>query len=171
MPIPQSQCRTWCNQGATTTAKATHEAVRSALSARTSLVRDRDFEVYLQGSYKNDTNIRGDSDVDVVVQLNETFYKDLSGLNTEEQALYEQDYGPATYSLDSFDADVQKSLRTHFGVSAVTANNKCLSVAAASGRLKADVVVTAQYRRYERFRSLSDHTYVEGLTFWSRTDG
>ena len=30
---------------------------------------DVKFEVFLQGSYKNDTNLGGDSDVDLVVRL------------------------------------------------------------------------------------------------------
>jgi hypothetical protein len=152
------------------TAKSTHEAVRNALSAPNSPVRGRDYEIYLQGSYKNDTNIRGDSDVDIVVQLNETFWKDISGLNAQEQTACEQAFGPATYSLDAFDADVQRSLRAYFGASSVTPNNKCIIVVGGSGRLDADVVVAGQYRRYTNFRSTSDQQYAEGITFWGRND-
>src|SRR5437870_11381300 len=81
MPIPESQLETWTHQGATTTAKSTHETIRRALAADSSPIKDKDFEIYLQGSYKNDTNIRGDSDVDVVVQLNSTFDPSLSSLD------------------------------------------------------------------------------------------
>lgn len=170
MGIPASQCDTWRNQGATASAKAAHEAVRSALSANTSVVRERDFEVFLQGSYKNDTNIRADSDVDVVVQLNETFYKDTSELQEPEKTRCEQAFGSASYSLDTFDADVQKSLRGYFGSSSVTVNNRCLTVSTGTGRLTADVVVASQYRRYRHFPDLTRQDFAEGITFWGRHD-
>jgi tRNA nucleotidyltransferase (CCA-adding enzyme) len=77
MPIPESQLEIWSHQGAVTASKTTHESIRIALSANTSPIRQRvaagGVEIYLQGSYKNDTNIRGDSDVDVVVELTATY--------------------------------------------------------------------------------------------------
>ena len=39
---------------------------------------------YLQGSYRNDTNIRGDSDVDLVLELNSVFKHDASVLSEYE---------------------------------------------------------------------------------------
>ena len=79
MPIPESQLETWSHQGAVTTAKQTHESIRKALDPYIWPTGVK-YEVYLQGSYKNTTNIRGDSDVDVVAQLNSTFQRDLSEL-------------------------------------------------------------------------------------------
>ena len=77
MGIPESQLETWSHQGAITTANATHESIRNALNSY-EFPDGVDFEVYLQGSYKNDTNIRGDMDVDLAVQINSTFYSNLS---------------------------------------------------------------------------------------------
>jgi hypothetical protein len=168
--IPAAQCDVWRNQGATATAVTTHQAVRNALSADSSPMRGRDHEVYLQGSYRNDTNIRSDSDVDVVVQLNETYYSDLAALEPMEKERYDSARTPATYSVDQFDADVLQALRTYFGSAAVTVKNKCITLAGGSGRLRADVVVAAEYRRYWRFRSTSEQSYTEGITFWGRTD-
>ncbi len=88
MGIPESQLETWSHQGAISTAKATHESIRNALVANSSTVKDKNFEIYLQGSYKNDTNIHGESDVDVVVQLNSTFHYDLSALPGNESLLF-----------------------------------------------------------------------------------
>lgn len=170
MPIPDSQCDTWRNQGATATAKVTHESVRTALSAATSAVRDKDFEVYLQGLYRNDTNIYGDSDVDIVVQLNQTVLDDWSGLVPAEQALFAQTFSPAVYTVDLFDADVLKTLTAYFGPSAVTPKNKCIDIAKGSGRLAADVVVALRYRRWLRYRGPFDQECAEGISFWGRTD-
>ena len=41
---------------------------------------------YLQGSYKNSTNIDPDGDVDIVVELHFTFLRDLSALGARQQA-------------------------------------------------------------------------------------
>ena len=78
MAIPESQLETWSHQGAITTAKATADSIKNALNSYINRPDGVEFEIYLQGSYKNDTNIRGDSDVDVVAQLNSTFYNNLS---------------------------------------------------------------------------------------------
>lgn len=78
--IPENQLDTWSHQGAVATAKATHEVVRRALTASNSMSQGPTYEVFLQGSYADDTNTRGDSDVDVVVQLNGSFLHNASDL-------------------------------------------------------------------------------------------
>jgi len=70
MAIPESQLERWANQGAVATAKLTADSIKRALNSFSGWPNGIKFEVYLQGSYKNNTNIRGDSDVDVVAQLN-----------------------------------------------------------------------------------------------------
>ena len=47
MAIPAAQCDVWRNQGATATAVTTHQAVRNALNADSSPMRERDHEIYL----------------------------------------------------------------------------------------------------------------------------
>ena len=73
MAILESQLSTWSNHDAQATSKRTHEAIRKVLDANqwpAGMIHD----FYLQGSYRNDTNIRGDSDVDVVLQLTSSFH-------------------------------------------------------------------------------------------------
>ena len=48
--------------------KEAHVPIREALNAYKGLSQFK-YEVFLQGSYKNDTNLGGDSDVDVVIRL------------------------------------------------------------------------------------------------------
>jgi hypothetical protein len=50
------------NPGAVAAAQATHEAVRAALSAEHSPIRGMKTDIFLQGSYRNGTNVRADSD-------------------------------------------------------------------------------------------------------------
>jgi hypothetical protein len=169
--IPESQLETWSHQGAVTTAKATSDSIRNALAASTSPITGRDYEVYLQGSYKNDTNIRGDSDVDLVVQLNETFQYDLDELSTSEKATFERDYASsATYSWENYRADVLRALRGYYGPTVVSEGNKSLKVSGEGGRLSADVIVCLQYRRYLRYGGILDQEYVEGIAFYTRRE-
>jgi predicted nucleotidyltransferase len=171
LPIPREQCETWQKQGAAAAAQATHEAIRNALAAARSPVRERNFEVYLQGSYRNDTNIRGDSDVDVVIELKETYHYSSADLQEEQRRVLQQNTTPPQYTLSTFDREVQAALVSYFGADRVVVNNKCITVRKQPGTLDADVVVAAEYRRYKRFRSPFDQEYAEGITFWGHKDG
>lgn len=171
MSIPESQLETWSHQGAVVTAKRTHESIRKALDSHTWPTGVRKPEVYLQGSYKNTTNIHGDSDVDVVAQLNSTFKRDLSDLSDYQKNLYYQAYDTATYRWKNFRGDVLTALRNYFGSSAVNIGNKSIKVTGNSNRLPADVVACMQYRKYKHFRSLSDENYVEGMVFYTLREG
>ena len=78
MTIPQSQLQTWANQGATDAAERTHHSLKRALEAYKKWPDGVTYETYLQGSYLNSTNIRGDSDVDLVAELTSVFYSNLT---------------------------------------------------------------------------------------------
>jgi len=165
MAIPESQLKTWANQGAIATAKSTHEAIRAALE-EVKWPEGVKFDAYLQGSYRNGTNIRGDSDVDVVVQLNSAFHYDISQLSQDEQQLFSKSYGTkAGYWLPEFRRDVVGVLENKFGYFAVEAGSKSIRVPKGPGRLKCDVIPCVQFRKYTRHRSKSDERYVEGMAF------
>jgi tRNA nucleotidyltransferase (CCA-adding enzyme) len=89
MVLSEAQLQTWSNKGALTTSINAHESIRNALLSDNSPIKGKNMDFYLQGSYKNDTNVRGDSDVDVVIQLKDPFYRDISQLTTEQQSLYQ----------------------------------------------------------------------------------
>jgi len=167
MGIPESQLHTWSKQGAVQTAKATHESLRNALTAKTPSIRDKDFEVYLQGSYKNGTNIRGDSDVDVIARLNSTFKPDTSELSEHEKILWKAAHSDATYLWTDFWKDVVQALEAYYGASVVSPGNKSVKVAKGSGRLPVDVVVCLVHRKYQRFGTIADQLYVEGIAFYA----
>lgn len=162
MSIPESQLQTWSHQGAVTAAKATADSIKNALDSYNNWPTGIDFEVYLQGSYKNDTNIRGDSDVDVVVQLNSTF---CSNLSEDQKRLL--GITPASYFWSNFRADVLRALNNYYGQGIVTEGNKSLKLKSNNGRLPADVVVSLQYRLY---KTVNYYDYIEGMCFWSRND-
>jgi predicted nucleotidyltransferase len=170
--IPESQLETWAGQGAVVTAASTYHSIRKALrDVESSPVRYKDVDVYLQGSYRNDNNIRGDSDIDVVVELNSTFSRNLAKLSAYEAQLYRETYSNATYFWQDFRADVLEALRHYVGYASVGEGNKCLKVAAGSGRLAADVVVCQEHREYRHFYGVNDQSFVEGIKFWTRKEG
>jgi len=156
MPIPESQLETWSKPGAVETAEQTHKSIRAALEAY-NWPSGVQYEVYLQGSYRNRTNIRRDSDVDVVVQLNSAFFENLP-VNLKRQFRFRD----ASYGWEEFRSDVLKALRNYYGPVRVREGRKSLKVQ--TPYLPADVVVSLQYRKYpDRPRSEAD--FIEGMTF------
>jgi len=166
MGIPESKLQTWSNPGATTTATLTYDSVKAALVAPTSPVRERDFEVYLQGSYRNATNIRGDSDVDIVVQLNSAFRSNYSDVPQEDRPPPYANFSAASYGWSDFRNDVVNALRAYYDTNLIVDGNKSVKVTGASGRLNADLVVCVQYRNYKSLQSSQD-PFAEGITFWA----
>ena len=98
MAIPESQLKTWANQGATTTSASTHKTVENCIKGH-NWKADVKFVTYLQGSYPNYTNIYGNSDVDLIVEFRSIFSKNLSKLSEEEKAIYNSKYDKAEYTL------------------------------------------------------------------------
>jgi hypothetical protein len=173
MSIPSSQLETWKNPGADDSAMKTHNRVKNVLKSDDSIPQDKgkDFDVYLQGSYRNSTNIYADSDVDLVVQLDSTFRRNLSKLNSTQKSKYKSSFSSASYGLSDFHQDVVETLREHYSRSDVAVEDRALVLDSSSLPLTADIVVCQQYRRYKRFQSMSDQDYDEGIRFKDQSTG
>lgn len=130
-------------------------AVREAIAADAKLSAKSTY-VFGQGSYANDTNVRLNSDIDINVRLNDTFFYDLPSGKTAQDFYIE----PATYHFAEFKNDVEAALVRKFGRDMVVRQDKCIKVKASSTRVETDVVPTNIYRRYE-----ANRTYVEGVKF------
>ena len=170
LSISDAQFETWSHPGAQTTAAATGQAIRDALNGPASLVRGRDKAIYLQGSYKNSTNIRGDSDVDVVVQLRESLGYDISTLNPNERGAFDREYSPATYTLTQFRADVLSTLQTSFG-SRVRSGNKAIFVAKRPGLVDADVMACQTHRFFGGTTTgITVPFHMDGMQFFTQSD-
>jgi hypothetical protein len=119
-----------------------------------------EWTAYLQGSYANSTNIRGNSDVDVVVEMTSVFYHDL----TEAQKQTRGFTAPGQFRYADLRREVVAALQNYYGATAVDASGPNAIVIVASGsRLKADVLPCVMYRRYAGVASP-----VEGITFWNQ---
>jgi len=166
MGIPENQLDTWGHQGSVTQSAATYNAIKNALESANAAYDAKDFKVFLQGSYGNDTNIFAESDVDVVIQLNDVYFSDVTLLTPADKAAYDQAFVPATYSYVQYRSDVVSVLTGRFGAD-VRNGHKAIVVAANGNRRKADVIAATQYRRYSKFRSAYDSSYDEGICFFT----
>ena len=118
-----------------------------------------DHKVYLQGSYPNHTNIRGDSDVDVVVETSNVFFHDLP-----PDLRLRLGFTDGAYGWRAFRDEVKTALTNCYGHNAVSESRrgKCIKVAGNSRRLNADVVPCVTFKRY-----VGTSHVASGITFWT----
>src|SRR3989338_340465 len=70
--------------------------------------------IFLQGSYKNRTNVKRDSDVDIVVRFNDAYFANTSLLNEAEKQKYEQTRIPASVTFSDFKSNIYRILVAEF---------------------------------------------------------
>jgi hypothetical protein len=123
------------------------------------VLRGKSIDIFGQGSYANDTNVRNDSDIDINVCFTGGFSYDLpDGVSKEDAGLG----NPMDYSFVQFKNDVQKALVNKFGALEVIRKNKCLTIKGNSYRIETDVVPTFEHRRYS-----DSNNYVVGVELMS----
>ena len=141
MPIPDSILGRWSHHYSGEAPKQAHLSIRDALASYKDWAEETEYKVFLQGSYKNDTNLRQDSDVDVVVRLEAKLrpqVTELDGLQLEQDPEHKLAYE----RWKSFRKQVLKALRDTYGTEVETPGRKSLKLAKGKIPAKADVVVT-----------------------------
>lgn len=168
MAISNNQLQTWANAPAGTKTQHTYQEIKNALSQSCS-PQVRSCEVYLQGSYANSTNIRIDSDIDVVVQLNSTFDYGLSRLNDFQKSIFHLTYpNHATYNWPELRRDVINALINYFGSSKIDVNgNKSVKLIGDDRLSNADIVPCLQHKNYNSFNLGDTENFIEGMKFWT----
>lgn len=169
MAIPESQLEIWSHQGSVTQSAQTYETIRKVLNDSTSPYSSKDFTIFLQGSYGNDTNVYRDSDVDIVIRLNQTYYADTKALAESAKSNYDKAFSPATYGYAAFKADVIAWLTKTYGKDVVP-GKKAILIKGNGTRRDADVLVCTQHRRYRASSDGTDDQFEEGISFWT-SDG
>ncbi|MBD8898578.1 nucleotidyltransferase [Rhodanobacter sp. DHG33] len=166
MAIPEAQLETWSHQGSISQSSTTYHLIKNVLEANATPYSGKNFEVFLQGSYGNDTNIYAESDVDIVICLNDCYERDLSRLTDAERAAYISVVSSATYGHVHFKRDVTSVLTRQYG-NTVNVGDKAIAIEAGATRRKADVIAAIQFREYFKFRSAADSDYAEGICFYN----
>src|SRR5687767_1983157 len=115
MSIPESQLETWSHQGSVTQSSDTYKAIKNTLETSGSPYATKTYEVFLQGSYGNNTNIYAESDVDIVIVLKDAFLNDLKQLSDSQRAGFDAAYPNAAYTHSHFKRDVLAVLTRAYG--------------------------------------------------------
>ena len=161
--ISEPQLVAWTRPASETEAtqrERTERAVRRALDNHPTLA-GQPLKVYAKGSYANNTNVRQDSDVDIVVEYTGGFYYDAAG-EVDVARLGISDYSGPFPDFSDFKAAVQSALSRAFGSGTVARHNKCITVAKGATPLPADVVPCWTHRWY-----YSQTSYEPGTAFFA----
>lgn len=169
MAIPETQLDTWSHQGAIQGSSGTYKTVKDVLEADGTPYGAKNYSVFLQGSYGNNTNIYAESDVDVVICLSDCFQSDRAALTPDQEAAWVSAHSDATYTHVDFKKDVLKVLKDAFGSDA-DAGKKAIMIKANGSRRDADVIAAINFRRYYKFNGINDQSYDEGICFYT-SDG
>lgn len=143
----EDKFRTWAqspSQSETQRLENTERAIRAAIQASPKL-KQRNIKIFTQGSYRNRTNVRRESDIDVGVLCYDTFFFE-NPPNTTRETFGIQ---PATYEYEQFKNEVGEALVSYFGASAVTRGNKAFDIKETRSQVEADVTPFFEHRRYE----------------------
>lgn len=116
------------------------------------------YEIFLQGSYANNTNVKQNSDVDICVMYKNVF-------NYEMPQGYSLDSSYTNSTLDYFQLRdlIKKALIKKFGSNRVVDKNKAIRILSNSYTTDADVVVAFQYRNYSNSTNYQEGIYFKAL--------
>jgi len=152
----EAQFREWAKPPVKTEQERCDNAtsgIRNAIKASDKL-RSRNVSIFAQGSYRNNTNVRKDSDVDIGILCTDTFFYDLPEGATRETFGID----PATYHYALYKTEVEEALVSFFGRSAVKRGNKAFDIHETRYHVEADVAAFFEHRRYR-----ADGTYINGV--------
>jgi hypothetical protein len=160
-------------------AARTHTAIRKHLETDGAL-RKYSIDTYLQGSYKNSTNVRGDSDVDMGSVTPETFYHNATELPDEtpaylghgspQKSLREsvlESFSKSDFTYWDYRNDVLASLTREYGSDSVVDGNKAITIEGNNYRLDADVLPCTTFRWYYKTYQ-GGASYHTGISFFTK---
>lgn len=119
--------------------RAIHDAI-----AKSPQLSQRNVKVFTQGSYRNDTNVRQDSDVDIGVLYTDTFFYEYFGDYDGSDFIIT----PSTYHYAQFKNEVGQALVDYFGAASVKRGNKAFDIKENSYHVDADVAAFFEHKRY-----------------------
>jgi len=162
MPIPSNELSRWSHPYSNEAPKQAHKSIRRALKSYEDWSKGKKYEkILLQGSYKNDTNLRRASDVDIVVTLAEELPLHVAKLGRRHLS-QDPDHRLAYEIWKSFREEVIKALMAEYGAEAVTIGGKTLKVDKGTIPAAADVVVALRYGTGIAFYYAKEQRWVVG---------
>lgn len=166
MRYTESTLSTWCAPASNTEEERidnTIKMIRSAIDNWHEL-DGLDIEVFVQGSYANNTNVRTSSDVDVCIMLRNTFFSSYPDGRCRE------DYGftPGSISFDEYKTRVYDALEHKFGREMINVGNKSIKIDSNTYHVQADAVIAFMLKDFRIINSTNSEHYIEGIRFYAR---
>lgn len=169
MAISETQLETWSHQGSEAQSATTYQAIRNVLNDPNSPYYSKSFDIFLQGSYGNKTNIYADSDVDIVIRLDSVYYSDTSNLSAADKRHFDEGFSRSNYQLSDFKREVFEWLRLKFG-QGVVLGKKAIKIPGNGNRRDADVLACARHSTYYSYPTFGQPESREGVVFWTADD-
>ena len=166
MSVSEQQLSTWAqppNDREETKCQETARRISKAIKERFG----DSVSVFLQGSYKNRTNVKRDSDVDIVARHNNYFFPGLDELSEQDKRLYWAKHPSCSYTFTQFKGEIQSALESEFAYGEVKRKPKCIKVIKNDQRVDADVVPCFVHKRFRTVDAVS----TEGIEFLTDSGG
>ena len=167
----------WSAIGSTDLSKYGYDFVKNRLENLDFIkANSQDFEIYLQGSYANHTNIRRESDVDIVLQYNGIFRYDDSRLDEITKQKRNNAFERANMTFEQFKTRIYRELYSEVikykSVSNIKYKAKSIKISLQNPNIDIDVVPCFLFKNYWTFSESDpfdpDH-YKHGISL-SDTD-
>ena len=131
----------------------------------------QNFEIYLQGSYANHTNIRRESDIDIVLQYNGVFRYDDSKLDALTKLKRNNAFKKADMTFEQFKTQIYQELyaeaANYKSVSGIKYKAKSIKISLQNPSIDVDVVPCFLYKNYwtfSEFDPLNPEHYEHGIS-------
>ena len=167
MIFDEAKLKSWCLPPSSTEQEKinnTINMIKSAIDGSQEL-EDLDIEIFAQGSFANNTNVKASSDVDVCIMLKSTFFTEYP------PGLGRNDYGfvEGTITYEDYKNLILNALIKKFGSSNVRVGNKSIKIKSNSYHVEADAVVAFMLKNYFIIDSRQVDKYIEGIRFISNS--
>lgn len=167
MIFDEAKFKGWCLPPSPTEQEKINNAInmiKSAIAGSQEL-QDLDIEIFAQGSFANNTNVKASSDVDVCIMLKSTFF------TKYPPGQCDSDYGfiEGTITYNDYKSRVLNALIKKFGSSNVHLGDKSIKIRSNSYHVEADAVVAFMLKDYYLINSKQADKYIEGIRFISNS--
>lgn len=125
----------------------TERMIRAAIDAN-DFLSNLDLQIIVQGSYSNNTNVRGESDVDICVLMRDVYNYETANAYLGAFHAHGITHIPPTITSAGFKNALHQALVDKFNAASVSRGNKCIKIRSTSARVEADVVAANIYRLY-----------------------
>lgn len=125
-----------------------------------------DYDVYLQWSYANSTNISFSSDVDIVIEFKSEYYYSIDHLTVLDKDVFAKSlsWRGSDYDFWKFKNDIYQLLDEYFDN--VEYKSKCIKVPWNTNRVDADLVPCFTFKNYLSFSQYWLSRINQWIKFW-----